>query len=62
MAKFLCLMNISIGNDREFNFNSKGVCDDRFSFHSKSELKNEQCARRQRSWAQMVISVPLFSP
>ena len=54
IAKFLCLVNISIGHDREFNFDSKDVCDDRFSFHSKSELMNEQCARRQRSWVQKV--------
>ena len=54
IAKFLCLVNISIGHDREFNFDSKDVCDDRFSFPSKSELMNEQCARRQRSWVQKV--------
>ena len=61
MAKFLCLVNIYIGHDRvnifighdgEFIFDSKDVCNDRFSFHSKSELMNEQCARRQRSWDQ----------
>ena len=33
---------------------AKDVCDNRFSFHSKSELMNEQCARRQRSWVQEV--------
>ena len=36
---------------------SKDVCDDRFSFHSKSELMNEQCARRQRSWVQKVRNI-----
>ena len=50
MAKFLCLVNISIGHDTEFDSDSKDVWNDTFSFHSKSELMNEQRARRQRSW------------